>query len=370
MPSDKLYTPEQKARCVIWYIETGHSPKQVQINYRSDKIGWGRHVVAPSSGTIVKWYQRFETTASLTRKKKEGNKWVVTPEVRQSIVDLFKDPLTPPPSTRQAAAMEGMPSRASILRVLKEEKFHAYKLRTRQALSSEDKATRVRRCKDLLGHIERHITFLNSCMFSDEAHFHLSGYVNRQNYRYWSEGEPDDFVSETVLHPQRITVWAAIGKDGVIGPIFDPVGPKKTVTAESYLHMLKTEVVPAARRKGIHGTMVFMQDGAPPHFSKQVRRYLNQQFSGRWIGRDGSAEVPTPMVSPPYSPDLTPCDFFLWGYIKERVYKTGLPRNLAELKARIVHEFHNLPQEMIDRSVDATARRLRECIAKGGGSVE
>jgi len=38
---------------------------------------------------------------------------------------------------------------------------------------------------------------------------------------------------------------------------------------------------------------------------------------------------------PPRSPDLTPCDFFLWGYLKERVYVPPLPADLDELTNRI-----------------------------------
>ena len=43
----------------------------------------------------------------------------------------------------------------------------------------------------------------------------------------------------------------------------------------------------------------------------------------------------------PRSPDLTPADFFLWGYLKGEVYVTE-PANLAELRQRIVHEIQVL----------------------------
>src|SRR5271168_2410539 len=99
--------------------------------------------------------------------------------------------------------------------------------------------------------------------------------------------------------------------------------------------------------------MLFMQDGAPPHYKLEVRRWLNERFPGRWIGRLGSARVPTPIVWPANSPDLTPCDFFLWGFIKEGVYRRGVPRDLAELERRIRYEFNSLPQAMTDRAIDS-----------------
>ena len=51
----------------------------------------------------------------------------------------------------------------------------------------------------------------------------------------------------------------------------------------------------------------FQQDGAPPHYHRDVRAYLDKNLPNRWIGQRGNIE------SPPRSPDLTPPDFF-YGY--------------------------------------------------------
>jgi len=67
--------------------------------------------------------------------------------------------------------------------------------------------------------------------------------------------------------------------------------------------------------------------------------------------------------------DLTPCDFFLWGYLKSRVYRTQ-PADLNELRTRIEHEFAVMPQDMVQRSIDSYQRRLQKCIQVKGGSVE
>jgi hypothetical protein len=58
----------------------------------------------------------------------------------------------------------------------------------------------------------------------------------------------------------------------------------------------------------------YQQDGAPPHYAVIVRRYLDEVFPNRWVGRRGQTEWPT------RSPDLTPLDFYLWGYLKSKVY--------------------------------------------------
>ncbi|GFV66170.1 uncharacterized protein TNCV_2900961 [Trichonephila clavipes] len=51
--------------------------------------------------------------------------------------------------------------------------------------------------------------FHKRILFSDEAHFWLNGYVNKQNCRIWNEANPQVSV-ETPLHPEKLTVWCAL----------------------------------------------------------------------------------------------------------------------------------------------------------------
>ncbi|GFY26945.1 hypothetical protein TNCV_930861 [Trichonephila clavipes] len=50
---------------------------------------------------------------------------------------------------------------------------------------------------------------------SDEAHFWLNGYVNKQNCRIWSEANPQVYV-ETPLHPEKLTVWCILWAGGIL----------------------------------------------------------------------------------------------------------------------------------------------------------
>ncbi|GFX14289.1 hypothetical protein TNCV_1767831 [Trichonephila clavipes] len=54
-----------------------------------------------------------------------------------------------------------------------------------------------------------------SPVVSDEAHFWLNGYVNKQNCRIWSEANPQVYV-ETPLHPEILTVWCALWAGGIL----------------------------------------------------------------------------------------------------------------------------------------------------------
>ncbi|GFV05429.1 hypothetical protein TNCV_226401 [Trichonephila clavipes] len=57
--------------------------------------------------------------------------------------------------------------------------------------------------------------FHKRILFSDEAHFWLNGYVNKQNCRIWSEANPQVYV-ETPLHPGKLTVWGALWAGGIL----------------------------------------------------------------------------------------------------------------------------------------------------------
>ncbi|GFV84350.1 uncharacterized protein TNCV_2043981 [Trichonephila clavipes] len=52
--------------------------------------------------------------------------------------------------------------------------------------------------------------FHKRILFSDEAHFWLNGYVNKQNCRIWSEANPQVYV-EIPLHPEKLIVWCFMG---------------------------------------------------------------------------------------------------------------------------------------------------------------
>ena len=171
--------------------------------------------------------------------------------------------------------------------------------------------------------IENNPDLLDVLLFSDEAHFHLSGHVNKQNMRFWASFQPHEHV-QVPISVEKTTVWCATGRIGIFGPYFFEGDDAQTVTVnlEQYIDMLQRRFVLAIRRKRVVdlNTGVFQQDGAPPHCSNRTLEYLRQYFSGdRLISRR------TDNPWPPYSPDLNPPDYFLWGYLKDRVYEDNPP---------------------------------------------
>ena len=59
---------------------------------------------------------------------------------------------------------------------------------------------------------------------------------------------------------------------------------------------------------------ILQQDGTQPHYHNEVRQFLNLHLPQQWIGR-GTIDNQMLLPWPPLSPDITPCDLFLWGYV-------------------------------------------------------
>ena len=68
------------------------------------------------------------------------------------------------------------------------------------------------------------------------------------------------------------------------------------------------------------------------------------------------------------SPDLTPCDFYLWDRMKNAVYKTN-PHTLEELKRNICDEINNISRGELQQVMGNSTKRCQKCIDKKGGTI-
>ena len=107
----------------------------------------------------------------------------------------------------------------------------------------------------------------------------------------------------------------------------------------------------------------FQQDVAPPHTSKLALDWLKSNFNNRVISRKTDFEWV------PHSPALSPADFFLWGYLKDRVYKTN-PRTIGELKSNIQTEIEAIDEETCRAVMSNFIRRMEMCQQQEGGHLE
>ena len=96
---------------------------------------------------------------------------------------------------------------------------------------------------------------------------------------------------------------------------------------------------------------------------RKVREFLNNHYPQKWIGRDGFIRWP------PWSCDLTPLDFFLWGYIKDRVY-VNPPTTPEDMENRIRDACRTLTPFMLRNVQGNIVKRLNMCIQVDGHIFE
>jgi hypothetical protein len=254
----------------------------------------------------------------------------------------------PDASTRELGRQ--LVSHWSIWNILHKNLLYPYHIQRVQSLTQEDYPRRQNFCEWLLQENDQNPMFVSKMLMTDECCFTRNGILNFHNTHYWADANPYRIRETNFQHRFAVNVWAGIIGNVLIGPWILP----QRLNADIYLNFLRNslpellEELPLA----VRAEMWFMHDGAPPHFSRNVRNFLNVTYPPRWIGRGG------PTTWPPTSPDLNTCDFYLWGHMKALVYKTPVG-NQDDL----------LNRGML-RVQDSLIRRAHACVDANGGHFE
>ncbi|GFV75595.1 putative transposable element [Trichonephila clavipes] len=179
----------------------------------------------------------------------------------------------------------------------------------------------------------------------DEAHFWLNGYVNKQNCRIWSEADPQ-------VYDEELTVWCALWAGGIIGPHFfkNAEGHNVTVNGDWYRGMITKCFIPELNNHDVQ-ELWFQQDGATYHTARATIDLLKETFGEGLISSFG------PVNWPLRSCDLTPLDYFLWGYVKSLVY-ADKPQMLGHLEDNIRRVIADIRPQMLEKVIENWTSRL------------
>lgn len=353
-----LFTPSEYVDMLIIYGECRKDCRRARNLYRvryPDRP-------APSKDTFKNIEQKLRTGSFPNGKAKQEaprKKLVQTDDNRINILAYLQ--INPHASIRCLVEELGI-SKSTIQRVLKNQRYHPYKIHLVQGLTPRDPDQRLTFIARMNDYIDEDVHFLNRILWGDESRFHNNGTVNRHNCHYWSSENPKWTRENRFQTVWGVNVWCGVFNGRLIGPHFYD----GTLTGERYLDFLQNvlpillEDVPLNERQ----TMWWQQDGATPHFHQGVREYLNRIFPERWIGRGG------PIYWPARSPDLTPVDYFLWGHLKGIVYSTQ-PEDLEDLKNKIREACRTVTPEIIRAACNRNLlNRFENCVTEGGNQFE
>lgn len=294
---------------------------------------------------------RFRNTASVCKGKSSGRPTVLTEEVVNDVQQRLE--VSPRKSLRTLSAQTGLSYGSCQKACKKSLHLHPYKISVLQQLLPPDFQRREQYCHWFNENLNNN-NILDKTFFSDEAWFHLSGYVNSQNRRIWSAENPHVFI-ESPLHPQKVGVWVAMSRRRIIGPIFFDGRINANNYRQTILEPFLNELHDDELQNGL-----FQQDGATAHTAQATLQYLEEFYGDRLISRN---------LWPPRSPDLTPLDYFLFGYLKDKVSSVRL-HALDELRVTITEAVNNVTPEVLQNVFENMKRRVNLCLQVNGRHFE
>ncbi|CAH1966315.1 unnamed protein product [Acanthoscelides obtectus] len=305
---------------------------------------------APHQSTISRWYGEFKRgRVSFSDDPRVGApKTAVTQENVDAVRKLIIEDRHV--TYREIEASLKI-SKTSIQKILHEE-LGVRKLVSRwipHLLSEEQKAVRVNWCQKTLDRFNSGISKnVYSIVSGDESLIYCYEPENKRQSAVWvfqGEEKPTKVIRSRSVSKKMVAKF--VSKAGHIATI--PLNEQRTVTADWYTTIFLPKVITELRKINPERRIILYQDNASSHRSQKTRQYLTEE----------NVEL---LDHPPYSPDLSPNDFFTLPKIKNR------------LREEAVDAFKNavldLPANEWNKCFENWFERMQMCINLRGKYFE
>lgn len=248
-----------------------------------------------------------------------------------------------------------------IWRTLNTHGYKPYKIHISQTLRPGDSERRLEFCNWLSFKLNEDDNFLNKVIWTDECNFTTNGLFNRHNEHYWSVENPRQNQEVRPQGRLSFNVWVGMWNNKIIGPFIY----EGNLNSRRYLDLINNNILDALDLEPLETLrhLWWQQDGAPPHNGREVTELLNEIFPNKWIGNRGFIRWPA------RSPDLNPLDYFLWGYLQNRLYR-NTPRDINVLRGNLIREVRAIPARVIHRAIFKLRRLTQKCIREEGHLFE
>ncbi|GBM08148.1 hypothetical protein AVEN_214478-1 [Araneus ventricosus] len=226
-----MHSIEQRVFLVLEYHRLERSPTATRCNFQKRfNVPKG-----PDAKTIRKLFAKFERTGSVDDNP-VGNvgprQTAVTPENVAKVSGIVQQ--NPKNTIRRIASEIGL-KRSSTKKISRNSlRMFPYKIQRRQAIPRKAVRQRFDFANEILTMIDNEGFDVGCIWFTDEAHFHLNGFVNKQNWRFWGSENPH-LCEEKPLHSPKVTSWVAVCSRGIIGPFL----MRETIASERYITILE-----------------------------------------------------------------------------------------------------------------------------------
>lgn len=225
-------------------------------------------------------------------------------------------------------------------------------------LSEEQKEARASAACDLVGCVENDRNFMTKIITGDESWVY--GYdpeTKAQSSQWKCPASPRPKKARQVRSNVKVMLTVFFDQQGIVHHEYAPQG--QTITKEYYVQVL-TRLRDAVRRKRplLHATRDWLlhHDNAPAHASQLVQQFL---------AKHQIAQV----CQPPYSPDLAPCDFFLFPKVKLAL-KGRRFDDVDSIKMNATQQLNGVQKDEFQKCFQQWQERWRKCIVSEGDYFE
>lgn len=225
-------------------------------------------------------------------------------------------------------------------------------------LTDDQKEKRLSNCKDVVERIEKDPTLLARVVTGDESWiFEYDPETKRQSLQWKSPSSPRPQKARMSKSKVKVMLITFFDIKGIVH--FEFLEHGTTVNQHVYkaiLQRLREKIRRKRRDLWENGSWILHHDNAPAHTALSVREFLAEKSI-------------TLLEHPPYSPDLAPCDFFLFPKLKS-VLKGTHHDDVETVKKATTDELKNIPKEAFQQCMQNWKKRMDKCIRFQGAYFE
>lgn len=347
--NEKIQKPEIFLQREIFtkLMEKGKSLKDIYNHLQVSSTG-----KVPTPRTLRNWKKKWENN-QFTISDGRAGRVGVSPKVCARTASLFKK--SGFDSIRKFSKAYGIPH-STVSRHLRRAGMHYCKsYRVPNVLTQDQKDKKVEIARKLKGELEnsRREEFRNIITL-DETPL----YFENTSINVWKcVGDLYPRVEKASLKKKKMTLTIAWGGQGVV--LVDGCKGENRINSDYFCNTVLSSIQQWARKRrpmtGVSSFLIHM-DNAPCHNSRSTKEYLRQYNFNR-------------LEHPPYSPDLAPCDFHLFGWMKSHFANTKF-KSIRDAENQISNWVNSIPKETLISTFNNWIKRLDRCIEIGGDYVD
>ena len=343
-------------RAMIYYDYKSGLTQQESVDRLMHAFG----DIAPSRATVFNWFDHFRRgRRSLEDECRSGRPQTSTTEGQVAAVKALVE--EDARVTVSQIQFEVGISSGSVVTIL-HEKLHLSKISARWVphhLTQEQKEARVEWCRTMLRRFDNgRSNGVWEIISGDETWIYVFDPETKQQSAQWVEignPPPQKFRRERSAAKQMAAVFVA--KSGHVCTV--PLDTQRTVTAAWYTTVCLPRLlhaVAARRPRTGHRGVLLHHDNAPAHRAGQTQQFLKEKGVQQ-------------LQHPPYSPDLAPCDFFVFPTVKKQLRGVRFESPEAAVEA-FDKAMKEVPQTEWAGCFDKWFQRMQRCIATKGEYFE